>query len=407
MAVETARIPGTVLRDLRSQSTIRKGQERIDHLMAAHFDLHVSAGTWFATPGGGRFHDRYVPSMKMPEILEMYGHIEGLEGVASHYDGEFTAADLPMFTAHAEKTGQHLMGIALSHFYDKVFEYGAADSPIPQVRKQALDITVGALKIAKQLQDETGDERLVISWPGISGFTQPFGYDFHQALDNYESSMAQAMNIVPGVRLAIEGKPYEPAPNNILRSTGSTILTAMNIEKKLINPENTALLNEGHSLVGLNPEYGHVKMLNEVWAQELANICRYGKLFLTHWNSQPVGNYDQDLNVGIVHPEEVFSGLSVLRELAPMVWCEIDINPERQPADNAIRRNIRVLSLAANRLNDAMSDKYFAELVVAGYENPYYFRANLDDLSTALTMGDAHNFTLLHDAEGRNLVQQN
>jgi len=394
-----ARIPGTPLRDLTSQKRTRGGRERILHLMTQQYKLQISSGTWFAAPGGGRFHDRYVPPMALEQTLEMYGKIEGLNGLASHYDGEFTRAKLPLFRSHAEKTGQHLRGIPLSHFFDKIFEWGAADNPYWRVRDIALDMTVEALKIAEELQKETGDEVLVISWPGMSGFLQPFGFNFHRALGKYEEVMAKAMDTVPGVRVAIEPKPNEPANTNILRSTASAIIAARNIEKRMQNPKNVNLLNDGHALVGLNPEYGHVIMGGESWAAELANIARDGRLFLTHWNSQEDGRFDQDLNVGITRLGDVFSGLLILREFAPMVWCEIDINPEHQPADNAIRRSIQVLRLANERLNSVLQNGDYATLLVKGDEDPYNYRANLDHFYTLLVMGAQDHFTQLDDTE--------
>lgn len=405
MATQVARIPGTVLRDLRAQMTVRRGEDRIQHLMRQDYEVKVSAGTWFAAPGGGRFHDRYVAAQRMPQILEVYGNIPGLKGISAHFDGEFTRSDLPMFDAHQARTGQALRGIALSHFFAPAFEYGALDNPLAQVRNMALDIAVAALRIAKERQEGSGDEVLVISWPGISGFTQPFGFDFHQALDNYEAGLAQAMDIVPGVRVAIEGKPAEPTPHNIVRTTGDTLITCANIEKRLTNPVNLALLNAGHALVGKNPELGHKIMGQEVWAQVLANICRQGRLFLTHWNDQDYNvPFDADLNVGILRPKDVFDGLFVLREFAPTVWCELDMNPERQNTNNAILRSMQILRLAAASLNTLLGQRKWAELIVKGYEDPHRYRANLDHFATLLSMGETNAFTMVDDTAGRNVI---
>lgn len=38
-------------------------------------------------------------------------------------------------------------------------------------------------------------------------------------LDTFEDTVAAAMDEAPGLRVAIEPKPYEPAPNNIYRTT--------------------------------------------------------------------------------------------------------------------------------------------------------------------------------------------
>ena len=58
------------LPDLRYQSMavdpqIMLGNYRRD------LDLKISVGIWYFTPGGGRFHDRYVKAASIPEKIEM------------------------------------------------------------------------------------------------------------------------------------------------------------------------------------------------------------------------------------------------------------------------------------------------------------------------------------------------
>ena len=67
--------------------------------------------------------------------------------------------------------------------------------------------------------------------------------------------------------------------------------------------KNKKLLAEGHALVGLNPEVGHMLMGYEDPPYAFSLIMEYGRLAHTHWNSQPLGNYDQDLNVGVISEE--------------------------------------------------------------------------------------------------------
>lgn len=45
--------------------------------------------------------------------------------------------------------------------------------------------------------------------------------------------------------------------------TADGILAAKDIEARLTNPENKKLLEEGHALVCLNPEIGHILMGTE------------------------------------------------------------------------------------------------------------------------------------------------
>ena len=168
-------------------------------------------------------------------------------------------------------------------------------SPYPEVRARALEIAVGGLELVR----DTGAS-CAISWPGIDGYTYSTGTVFPWMWRTFEETLATAMDRVPGVRVAIEPKPYEPAPNNIYRTTAEGILAAQRIEARLEHAENRRLLADGHALVTLNPELGHVRMGYEDAAAAFAMVGMEGRLAHVHLNSQPLGNYDQDLNVGVV-----------------------------------------------------------------------------------------------------------
>ena len=72
-------------------------------------------------------------------------------------------------------------------------------------------------------------------WPGIDGYTYSLGTDYYHMWDAFEDSVAKAMDAVPGVPVAIEPKPYEPAPNNIYRTTADGLIACVDIESRLSN----------------------------------------------------------------------------------------------------------------------------------------------------------------------------
>ena len=76
-----------------------------------------------------------------------------------------------------------------------------------------------------------------------------------------------------------------------------------------------------------------------------------GRLAHTHWNSQPLGNYDQDLNVGVISPEQSEAGLYVLKMHGYTGYYGVDINPERMPVDVAISNSIDAVRAACDRVN--------------------------------------------------------
>ncbi|MCX6843336.1 MAG: hypothetical protein NTX53_13765 [candidate division WOR-3 bacterium] len=65
---------------------------------------------------------------------------------------------------------------------------------------------------------------------------------------------------------------------------------------------------------------------------------------------QPLGNFDQDLNVGTISPEQTEALLYVLKMHGYQGWFGIDINPERMPVETALRINMDALRAANDRI---------------------------------------------------------
>jgi len=185
-----------------------------------------------------------------------------------------------------------------------------------------------------------------VVWPGIDGYENPLGFDFYGMWRRFEEGLAEAMDEVPGVRVALEPKPYEPRGNNIYRNTANGLLMARNVEGLLKSGENREIIGEGRALVGLNPEVGHVLMGHEELAYAFASILREGRLAHTHWNSQPLGNYDQDLNVGVLGIDQMLATLLVMKMCDYQGFYGIDINPERIPVERALVLNMNALNTA-------------------------------------------------------------
>jgi xylose isomerase len=159
------------------------------------------------------------------------------------------------------------------------------------------------------------------------------------------------MEEVPGVRIAFEPKPYEPRGRILFGTTPEGLLLARMVESRLRNEANLRLLREGHALLGLNPEIGHVLMGYEDLPCAFSWPLSEARLAHSHWNSQPLGNYDQDLNVGVVSPEQLEALLYILKMHGYREHFGIDINPERMPVEIAIGNCIDAIRAANDRIN--------------------------------------------------------
>lgn len=349
------------MRDLRSQTIRRDADELLKHLKEFSIEPKFSAGVWFFAPGGGRFHEPYVDPMTTEQILEISAGLAeyGLKGLEAHYPKEVNEDNIHLYQQLEKDTGIKLAMIGPMPFAEPEWQFGSLSSPISKVRKAAIERIKRGLAFAKDV------DALVVLWPGIDGFEDAFGIDFYNMWDRFEDGLAEAMDAVPGVRVAIEPKPYEPRGNNIYRNTPDGIIMARDVERRLKSEENREILADGHVMVGLNPEVGHVRMGGEDLAYALSRILRQGRLAHTHWNSQPLGNYDQDLNVGVIGPEQALAGMYVLKIHGYNEYLGIDINPERMPVERALINNIDRLK-ALIQATDEMDH----ELVIACIENP-------------------------------------
>jgi xylose isomerase len=337
------------LPDLRPQAKRRTPDELVKHLKSFELDLKFSAGVWFFSPPASRFHDRYAPVIEIAPRLEIAATLAnlGLKGMEAHYPNEINEDNLELWRTFSRDTGIKILTVIPLLFYDAQFEWGSLSNPIPEVRRAAIDRTIRALEFNREL-----DTEFAVVWPGIDGYENPFGSDLRAARDRFAEGLAEAMDAVPGVRVAEEPKPYEPRGHILYGTTPEGILLGMKVEAMLKNPENRRLMNMGHSLVGLNPEVGHMLMAYEDMPYAYGMVMEYGRLAHTHWNSQPLGNYDQDLNVGVLSPEAVEATLYALKMYGYQGWFGLDINPERMPVEVALQNSMDALRAANDRINN-------------------------------------------------------
>jgi len=335
------------LADLREQTRAWTVDEAIEHLKTFRLDLRFSVGIWYFTPPPSRFHATYQPERSIEERLEMVASLEddGVGGVEAHYPNEINEGNLDLWKAFTSDTGIRVVTVIPLLFWDEQFEWGSLSNPLPEVRDAAIARTTEAFALNREL-----DTDFAVVWPGIDGYEHPFGVDYAGMRERFADGLADAMDSVPGVRVAFEPKPYEPRGRILFGTTPEGVLLGRIVESRLEHEENRRVLGEGHRLCCLNPEVGHVLMGYEDPGYAFSWPLSEGRLAHTHWNSQPLGNYDQDLNVGVVSPEHVEAILYTLRLHSYRGWFGIDINPERMPVETAVRNSMDAVRAANDRV---------------------------------------------------------
>jgi xylose isomerase len=335
--------------DLRTQATRRTPEEMLKHLHTFELDLKFSAGIWFFGKGAIRFHEAYGPPLSIAERLDIAAGLAdyGLAAMEAHYPNEISEDNLDLWKQFTQDTGVRVVTIVPNLFYEGKWEWGSLSNPNPEVRQEAIE----RVKRTLELNKEMGTDFAVV-WPGGDGYEIGFGVNMMAARDRFAEGLAEAMDAVPGVRVAEEPKPYEPRGHILYGTTPEGILLGMKVESLLKNPENRKLLDEGHALCCMNPEVGHMLMAFEDMPYAFSMVLEYGRLAHSHWNAQPLGNYDQDLNVGMISPEAAEAALYIMKMHGYQGYFGIDINPERMPVDQALKVSMDALRAANDRINE-------------------------------------------------------
>ncbi len=335
--------------DLREQAERRSPKELIQHLKNFNLNLKFSAGIWYFSPPDSRFHDKYKKDLNIKRRLDIAEKLRdyGLTGLEAHYPNEINENNLELWKKFLKSTQMKMVTVVPLLFRDKDFEFGSLSNPIEKYRRKAIEMTIKTLRLNKEL-----DTDFAVVWPGIDGYENPFGIDFFQMWDRFVQGLAQAMDAVPGIRIAFEPKPYEPRGRILFGTTAEGMLLCHKVEALLKNKKNLALLKQGHKLCCMNPEIGHALMAYEDLAYAYSLPLSEGRLAHMHLNSQPLGNFDQDLNIGVVAPEQFEALLYVLKMHSYNGWFGIDINPERMDVQTAIKISIDAVRAANERINE-------------------------------------------------------
>jgi len=356
------------------QSKRRSKQELIEHLNSFDLDIKISVGIWYFTPVGGRFHEAYVDNKDISQRLEMAADMAKyrVKAIEAHYPLEVNEENYHLYKKLEQESGIKLLSCYPSIFYPKEYEFGSLSNPYNKYRDKAIEILINCLKFVK----DKGLHHAGI-WPGSDGYLYSLGTNYYDMWDRFEDAVAYAMDEVPGVVLAIEPKPYEPAPNNIYRTTVDGLLACHDIESRLKSKINRDLLSKGYKLLGMQPEIGHIRMGFEDAPYAFSRITREGRLFHTHWNSQPLGSYDQDLNVGVVEWQQAEASLFALKMAGYNEYFGIDINPERIPVKKAIEINSTALNIMNERINSLPNEE-----IVEAYFDPENHRGDIELILT-------------------------
>ena len=264
-------------------------------------------GLWtVGNVGRDPFGEPVRPPMSPPYIVEKLAEL-GAYGVNLHDEDlvprDATPAErdriVREFRDALAKSALKVPMATTNLFTDPAFRDGAFTSNDARVRAYALQKTMRAMDLGKELGAE-----VYVFWGGREGTETNAAKDpreamkwFREALDFLcEYDIAQKY----GYRFALEPKPNEPRGDIYLPTIGH----ALAFIGTLAHPE----------MVGLNPEVAHDTMAGLDFAHGVAQALDAGKLFHIDLNDQKPGRYDQDFRFGAVDPKGAFFLVKLLED---------------------------------------------------------------------------------------------
>jgi xylose isomerase len=247
-------------------------------------------------------------------------------------------------------TGIKCTAATTNLFSHPVFKDGAFTSHDPRVRAYAVQKVMANMEVAAEL-----GAGVYIFWGGREGTDVDIGKDPIEALKRFreclnflcEHAIAQRYKMV----FSIEPKPNEPRSDTYLATAGHALALIATLD----HPE----------MVGVNPEYAHIKMAGLNPLHEFAQVLECGKLVDIHLNAQKPLRYDQDMSFGADNPKEALLVVKLLSDYGYAGMKTFDAHPFRTESDpwDFVERCMRAWKALEAKVDEVNADGELCSLV--------------------------------------------
>jgi xylose isomerase len=294
-----------------------------------------------------------------PETRGPMTGVEAIRGLGEHgvYGFEYHDDDIwPIGASPGQKrkaiaaarkamkdTGIRCTAATTNLFSHPVFKDGAFTSHDPRVRAYAVQKAMANIDVAAELGAE-----VYIFWGGREGTDADIGKDPVESLKRFRECLNWLCEHVleQGYRMvfSIEPKPNEPRSDTYLATAGHALAMIATLD----HPE----------MVGVNPEWAHVKMAGLNPLHEFAQVLEARKLFDIHLNAQKPLRYDQDMSFGADNPKEALLVVKLLTDYAyggPRTFDAHPFRTEDQPWD-FVERCMRAYKAFEMKVDEVNAD---------------------------------------------------
>jgi L-rhamnose isomerase/sugar isomerase len=273
--------------------------------------LQIELPSWGFANTGTRF-GKFIQAAAATSIEEKFSDAAQVHAVtgacptlALHvlWDVPEGVSGAPEVKRISQKYGIRAGAINPNLFQDQEYKYGSFGNPDADVRRKALDHVRDSIAIAAAL-----GSRDVSLW-FADGSNYPGSQSIRRRIEYFEEALKEAHStMVPGQRMLVEYKPFEPAfYHTDIADWGMALLLA-----KAAGPQALVLVDTGHHYPTQNIE------------QIVAWLLHQGMIGGFHFNDRRYA--DDDLTLGSIDPYQVFR---IFHELHAYAF------EKRKPADIA------------------------------------------------------------------------
>lgn len=224
------------------------------------------------------FNQSEKESLSTLDYIKRMSKVKGLTHIELNYPEHFNGVSVDEIKSTLEKFNLKLSGIALR--FKKDYSFGEFTNPDIKIRERAIQETIRAMEICKELGGE-----ITTIWLANDGFDYPFQLDYNKALTKEIEALKIITNHFPDRKISFEYKPYQPRTFSLIGDIATTLLVLDEV---------------GSPNLGVTLDFCHMLMKKENPAYSLALAARKNRLMGFHLNDGYNDN-DDGLMLGTVH----------------------------------------------------------------------------------------------------------
>jgi xylose isomerase len=268
--------------DLRYQKKRRSSAALIKH--AENFSLQPTFITrpWTFNRTQGTPELTLAQRLNLAKDLAEYG-LRGVELVYPYEINENTINDFQNFVRDSSLV---IKSVLLDYSQNPEYVFGALSSPLPAVRRKAIEQLKTMLEINEELETEYS---LILL--NTDGYNNSFGFDQTAARDRFALGVVEALEYFPEMRIAFHAQPCRNARRPLFYSTAEVLFLCQKIESLITGSDHREIMLDGHSLVTVNPDLQFMPRLGEDPSTTLSLLLEATRLSGVNFGIAPNESY--------------------------------------------------------------------------------------------------------------------